>query len=55
MLISRPIHARIQWELVIVIKVPMPKEKIIIISTMGLISKGRILTNILGVWAQKLV
>lgn len=43
-LISRPIHARNQWELANVIVVPRPRE----ISSTGItlagISKGRVLT-----------
>lgn len=53
-LISRPIHARSQLELMNVRVVPKPRviKKRVMIS--GLIRKGWILTNILGVWAQKL-
>lgn len=54
-LISRPIHARSQWELAKVIVVPRPRASSRTVITRGLISKGRILTNMSGVWAQKLV
>lgn len=37
-----------------VIIVPNPKLEIIMVSTTGFISRGRILTNMVGVWAQKL-
>lgn len=52
MFISNPIQARNQWELVRTNKVPsiiviMIREKV-----MGLISTGRVITNIFGVWAR---
>lgn len=53
-LISRPIQANNQCELAKVIVVPNPRLDIRIVSTYGFISKRRILTNIFGVWAQKL-
>lgn len=54
-LISSPIQARSQCELANVIVVPKPNPNRRIVRIYGLISKGRILTVILGVWAQKLV
>lgn len=54
-LISRPIQARSQWKLDSVIVVPMARLNRKIVRARGLISKGRILTNIVGVWAQKLI
>lgn len=54
-LISSPIQARSQCELANVIVVPRPNPNRRIVRMSGLISKGRILTVILGVWAQKLV
>lgn len=54
-LISRPIQARSQWELINVIVVPKPMLSRRRVKTYGLISKGRILTNMFGVWAQKLI
>lgn len=54
-LISRPIQARSQWKLDRVIVVPIAKLSRKIVRARGLISKGRILTNIVGVWAQKLI
>ena len=53
-LISRPIQARSQCELVKVIVVPMPRASQSKVCVYGLISRGRVLTNIVGVWAQKL-
>lgn len=53
-LISRPIHARSQCELAKVIAVPRPRLDRRTTSTRGLISRGRILTNMSGVWARKL-
>lgn len=37
-----------------VMVVPRPRANSRVAKTKGLISKGRILTNIFGVWAQKL-
>lgn len=54
-LISRPIHARSQWELEKVRTVPRPRADRRQVITSGCISRGRGLTNIFGVWAQKLV
>lgn len=54
-LISRPIQASIQWKLERVMVVPMARLNRKIVRARGLISKGRILTNIVGVWAQKLI
>lgn len=53
-LISRPIHAINQCELAKVNIVPRPMLNIKILSTYSAISEGRILTNILGVWAREL-
>lgn len=53
-LISKPIQARSQWELMNVIVVPSPRPNIKVAKMYGFISKGRILTNMFGVWAQKL-
>lgn len=53
-LISRPIQASSQWELANVRVVPSPRLKMRRERTSGFISEGRILTNIFGVWAQKL-
>lgn len=53
-LISRPIQASNQCELANVIVVPRPKPNSRIAKTYGFISKGRILTDMFGVWAQKL-
>lgn len=54
MLISRPIQTRSQCDPINVRVVPRPKLEIRIVNTIGFISKGRILTNMVGVWAQKL-
>ena len=54
-LISSPIQARSQWELAKVIVVPRPSARSSVVIMKGLISKGRILTNMSGVWAQKLI
>lgn len=53
-LISRPIHTRSQWDPINVIMVPRPRLEIIMVNTTGFISRGRILTDVVGVWAQKL-
>lgn len=53
-LISRPIHASSQWELIKVKAVPKPRLDNRMVITYGLIGKRRILTYIFGVWAQKL-
>lgn len=53
-LISRPVHARIQWLLEIVSSGPIIRLVIMIVLAYGFISIGRILTNIFGVWAQEL-
>ena len=53
-LISRPIHASSQWELANVMVVPRPRLRSKVVIIRGLIRKGWSLTNILGVWAQKL-
>lgn len=53
-LISSPIHARNQWELANVIVVPKPRVNNKVAARSGFINKGRGLTIILGVWAQKL-
>lgn len=54
-LISRPTQASIQWKLERVIVVPIARLNRKIVKARGFISKGRILTDIVGVWAQKLV
>lgn len=54
-LISKPIHASSQCELVAVILVPKAKARKKKIMMYGCISKGRGLTNMFGVWAQKLI
>lgn len=54
-LISSPIHASNQWELIKVMVVPKPRLNRRIDKIYGFISKGRILTCIFGVWAQKLI
>lgn len=53
-LISRPIHTRSQCDPINVRVVPRPKLEIRMVNTVGFISKGRISTNMVGVWAQKL-
>lgn len=53
-LISRPIHAINQWELDSVIMVPRLSPNSRVIKMWGFISKGGILTNIIGVWAREL-
>lgn len=53
--ISNPIHARSQWELEKVIMVPRPRADRRQVMIMGCISEGRGLTNMVGVWAQKLI
>lgn len=53
--ISRPIHARSQWELENVKAVPRPRVKRSVKIINGCISKGGTLTNMFGVWAQKLI
>lgn len=52
--ISSPIHARSQWELAKVIVVPKPRPSKRVVKIYGFISKGWTLTNMFGVWAQKL-
>lgn len=52
--ISSPIHASSQCELANVIVVPRPRPNRRVAKMYGLISKRRILTNMFGVWAQKL-
>lgn len=54
-LISRPIHASSQCELIKVIVVPRPRPSNKVERMYGFISKGGILTRIFGVWAQKLI
>lgn len=54
-LISRPIHARSQCELAKVKVVPSPRLNAMMMNTYGLISRGRVLTNMFGVWARKLI
>ena len=54
-LISRPIQARSQWELAKVRVVPRPSPERRMAKTYGFISIGRTLTNMFGVWAQKLI
>ena len=54
-LISSPIQASSQWELANVIVVPKPRPNSSVAIMYGFISKGRILTYMFGVWAQKLV
>lgn len=54
-LISRPIQASSQWELVKVIVVPRPSPSSRVAKIKGLISKRRSLTNMFGVWARELV
>lgn len=53
-LISRPIQASNQWELANVMVVPSPSANNRVAKMNGLISRGRTLTNIFGVWAQEL-
>ena len=53
-LISRPIQASSQCELVTVMVVPKPRPRNRAGKMKGFISKGRSLTNIFGVWAQEL-
>ena len=53
-LISRPIQARSQWELINVIVVPRPRVNSKVIKIYGFISKRGVLTNMAGVWARKL-
>lgn len=53
-LISNPIHASSQLELIKVIVVPSPRLRRRVVKMCGFISRGRILTNMFGVWAQKL-
>lgn len=53
-LISRPIQASSQWELAKVRVVPKPSPKSRVAKMRGFISKGRVLTYMFGVWAQKL-
>ena len=53
-LISSPIHASNQWELANVMVVPKPRLRSRVVIIRGFIRKGWGLTNILGVWAQKL-
>lgn len=54
-LISSPIQASSQWELMNVIEVPRPRPSRRVAKIKGLISKGRGLTNMLGVWARELI
>lgn len=53
-LISRPIQASNQWELANATVVPRPSAKSREAKMKGLISEGRVLTIIFGVWTQKL-
>lgn len=53
-LISSPIQASSQCELVNVMVVPRPSPNKRVIRTYGFISVGGILTFIFGVWAQQL-
>lgn len=53
-LISRPVHARIQWLLEIVNRGPIIRLGMMIVFACGFISIGGILTDIFGVWARKL-
>lgn len=53
-LISRPIQARSQWELEKVTVEPSPRARSKVENISGLISEGRGLTYILGVWALQL-
>lgn len=53
-LISSPIQIKSQCDPMNVIVVPSPRLEIRIDNTRGFISRGRILTNMFGVWAQKL-
>lgn len=53
-LISSPIQINSQCEAINVIVVPKTRLKIEIRRISGFISRGRILTNMFGVWAQKL-
>lgn len=53
-LISKPIQAKSQWELVSVIVVPSPRLNSKIAKIYGFIGKGRVLTCMFGVWAQEL-
>lgn len=50
--ISNPTHTMNQWELVITNRVPDTIVVRIKDITKGLISTGRIMTNIFGVWAR---
>lgn len=54
-LISKPIQINNQFVEMKVIKVPNIKLNISNKRMKGFISRGRILTNIIGVWAQKLI
>lgn len=53
-LISRPIQARSQCELINVRVVPMPSASSRVVSVIAVISRRRILTNMFGVWAREL-
>lgn len=53
-LISSPIQASSQCELINVMVVPRPSPNSRVAKMYGFISKGRILTNMFGVWAKKL-
>lgn len=55
MLISSPIQIKSQWDPINVRVVPKPRLRMVMVDVVGFISKGRILTNMVGVWAQKLV
>lgn len=48
---SSPIHASSQWWLDMVMIVPMARLIIRMVRMVGLIGKGRVLTDIFGVWA----
>lgn len=53
-LISNPTQINNQCEAINVIMVPNPKLRIVMERINGFISRGRILTNMFGVWAQEL-
>lgn len=52
MLISRPIHARSQWELEKVIVVPSPSDSKNKVAIRGFTRKGGRLVPIFEAWAQ---
>lgn len=50
--ISNPTQTKNQWELVMTSRVPRTIVIMIREKVMGLISTGRVITNIFGVWAR---